>query len=218
MITEIVRSQEELSALIDRVGILPFFNNSVPGWSLEEHTHPALWFTDEPGPWEWKGPLASERRCVYGKFIHGRAAFVSPAWFTDLANWRRDGYDWEGWESDGLANYKDRLLMDYLASRPYVLSKAAKRECGFAKGYDTVLTRLQMQTFVLLADFQYSVSREGAPYGWGNAVLDTPERWLGETTLDAGGRTPQQSFERMIAHLRGVLPEADENALRRELR
>ena len=211
----IIHKKDDLAAMIQRAGILPFFTNSVPGWSVEEHIDPAVWFTDREGPWEWKGQLASERTCVYGKFIRNKAAFISPEWFPDLANWRRDGYDWEGWVDDGMAPYKDRLLMQYLESHPYVLSKIAKRECGFAKGYDTVLTRLQMQTYVITADFQYSMTKDGKPYGWGNAVLDLPERWLGNLSLK---RKPRESFERMVKHLTAIMPGADETALRKELK
>ena len=61
-----------------------------------------------------------------------------------------------GWADDGKAPYKDRLLMAYLVSHPYVQSRYAKRECGFSKGYDTVFSRLQTQTYVVMADFQYN--------------------------------------------------------------
>lgn len=219
MIDCVIRTRDDLARAIHEAGILPFFANAVKGWSAEEHVAPAKWFTDGDGPWEWKGPLAAEKICVYGKFVRNKAAFVSPEWFPDLCNYRRDGYDWEGFEADGLAPYRERLLMRYLEGHPYVLSKYAKRECGFAKGYDTAVTHLQMQTFVVLADFQYSITRDGAPYGWGNAVLEVADRWLGADALTLPERrAPRESFERMIRHLRSVLPEADEQTLRKELK
>ena len=72
-----IRTKDDLAAMIRQVGILPFFTNSVPGWSAEEHVAPEVWFTDQEGPWEWKGPLAAEKVCAYGKFIRNRAAFIS---------------------------------------------------------------------------------------------------------------------------------------------
>ena len=215
MLTAVVRSREDLAVLIRQAGILPFFANPVAGWSLEEHIDPAVWFTDREGPWEWKGQLASDKTCVYGKFVRNKAAFVSPEWFAELANWRRDGYDWEGRVDDGITPYKDRLLMAYLAAHPRALSRRAKRECGFTKGYDTVVTRLQMQTYIVLADFQYDVTRAGVPYGWGNAVIDLADRCL---NIAPAQRPPQASFERMIAHLTRLMPEADEGLLRKELK
>ncbi len=205
--------------MIREVGLLPFFTNPVSGWSVEEHIDPTVWFTDRDGPWEWKGSLAAEKSCIYGKFIRNKAAFISPEWFADLANWRRDGYDWEGILDNGMAPYKDQLLMVYLESHPHVLSKYAKKECGFNKGYDTVLTRLQMQTFVLTSDFRYSLTKQGIPYGWGNAVINITDRWLGTEMLSVPeNRKPEESFERIMTHLMKVMPDADETALRKELR
>lgn len=214
-----IHSQDDLARMIARVGILPFFTNRVRGWSVKENIDPALWFTDQPGPWEWKGSLAADKICLYGKFIRGRAAFISPEWFPDLANWRREGYAWDERVDDDLAPYQDRLLMDYLAAHPAVLAKHAKRECGFSKGFDAVLTRLQMQTYVVISDFQYSRTRDGQPYGWGNAVLDLADTWLGaDFWAIRDHRAPEKSFDRLIAHLLGVLPGADEGLLRKELK
>lgn len=214
-----IRTMEELALEVGRMGILPFFKNRVPGWSLEERIDPGKWFTDDDGPWEWKGPLASQRRCVYGKFIRGKAAFVSPGWFGDLANWRRDGYAWDERLDEDPPPYRERLLMDYLQGHPLALSKYARRECGFAKGYDAALTRLEMQTYVVTVDFQYSLTRQGVPYGWGNAVIDLADRWLGKDFWSIRDeRSPGESFERMIAHLKRAMPEADEKLIRTELK
>ena len=92
-----IHSKDDLAQAIQRYGIFPFFTNRVPGWSVEEMCDPAVYFTDQPGPWEWKGPLAAEKTCVYGKFIQNKAAFISPEWFPDLANYRRNGYAWDEW-------------------------------------------------------------------------------------------------------------------------
>ena len=215
----IIRDQAGLARAIGAVGILPFFANSVPGWSVEEHIDPAVWFTGEDGPWEWKGPLACARECVYGKFIRGKAAFVAPEWFAELANCRRGDLTFEERAAMGGASYRDVLLMKYIAAHPGELSRFARRECGFSKGYDGVLTRLQMQTYVIDQDFRYSVDRRGRPYGWGNAALIRPEDWLGEDFMAAAqDRSPEASFERIVAHLLRRLPGADEAALRRELK
>lgn len=217
--TPLIRDRAGLEAAVRAFGILPFFANRVAGWSVAEHIDPAVWFTDVDGPWEWKGPLAYERACVYGKFIRGKAAFVTPEWFAELANWRRGGMAFETLRDMGGAPRQDALLMRYIAEHPGELSKHARRECGFSKGYDAVLTRLQMQTYVIDQDFRYSIDRCGRPYGWGNAALILPEDWLGEDFMDAAAeRSPEESFERIVAHLKARMPGADEAALRRELK
>lgn len=212
-------SMEDLALAVDEIGVLPLFACGIDGWSVEALCHPSVWFTSADGPWEWKGRLAAEKRCVYGKLLHGKNAFVSLEWFPELANFRRDGYDFEGRVDDSLAPYKDKLLMDYLAAHDPVLSKDAKQRCGFTKGFDTVLTRLEMQTYIINQDFVYSVDKQGHPYGWGNALLTTPERWLGEALVNAAdGHSPTESLDRLVAHLRRLMPDVSEEALRRELR
>ena len=214
-----IRSRADLESLILQVGILPFFTNGVPGWSVEENIDPAVWFSGIEGPWEWKGPLAYERKCAYGKFIRNKAAFVSLEWFVDLANHRRDGMTFEERVDMQEVSHREQLLMAYIAAQPGELSRHAKRECGFSKGYDGALTRLQMQTYVIDQDFRYSIDRFGRPYGWGNAALIRAEDWLGDDFLSpAADRTPEESFERMLEHLLRQMPDADTEALRRELR
>lgn len=214
-----IRSREDLAQAVQTIGLLPLFSCSVPGWSVEELCDPSVWFTGAEGPWEWKGQLAAEKRCVYGRLLGRKNAFVSLDWFPDLANYRRDGYDFEGRCDDGLAPYKDKLLMAWLAGHDPALSRDAKRRCGFDKGFDTVLTRLEMQTYIINQDFVYSVDKQGKPYGWGNALLTTPEKWLGERTVNAAEDTPPaRSLARILAHLQQLMPKADEKALLRELR
>ena len=213
-----VRTRGDLQRAVAALGVLPFFANRVAGWSLEEHVDPAVWFTSREGPWEWKGQMASERRCVYGKFILNKAAFVSPEAFADLLNLRRGGMTFEERLEDGQIPWGDARLMAYLRAHPNVLSKHAKLECGLAKGYDAALTRLQMAADVILCDFRYSISRAGEPYGWGNAALDLPERWFGEGAFAVPeDRAPEESLGRLAARILSAVPGLDEDALRRAL-
>lgn len=212
-------SMQDLLDLINWIGILPFFPNSVPGFSVEESVEPGLLWSDQPGPWEWKGPMIQSGACLYGKLIGGRAAFVSREWFPDLANYRRDGYDFEGRCDDGLVPYRDKQLMTYLEQHAPCLSKTARKECGVTKGYDGVLTRLEMQTFITNHDFVYSVDKHGRTYGWGNAVLTTPERLGGEEWVNsADSRTPGQSLERMAEHLHACMPDVSHEQLKQLLK
>ncbi len=213
-----VRSCEDLAALVAGIGFLPFFRSGIPGWSLEENVDSSVWFTDREGPWEWKGRLAREKRIAYGKFYHGKAAFVSLTCFPDLCNFRRDGYDFEGFCDDALAPFNDRQFMRALTEHGPSTSKFLRAHCGFRKGFETVLTRLQMQTFVISADFVYDLDKNGKPYGWGNNLLDTPERWLGEELVRANEDfRPQESRERIVAWLHGWMPDAPEDQIRREI-
>ena len=220
----LLRSSDDLIAAVEQYGFLPFFRNEIPGFSVEELCSPELWFADDvDGPWEWKGPIARSGRCVYGKFFGGKAGFVSREWFPDFANHRRDGYDFDARYDDGLASRKDKDVYDTVAEHGALLSRELKRLRNYRKGgntgFDTVITRLQMQTYITIGDFVYMKDKFGRPYGWGVAEYTTPEALFGyDFVTSAYRRKPEESKERILAHLRGILPEAGEEQLLKLLR
>lgn len=209
-----VRGPEEVLELVERVGFLPFFKNRIPGFSLEECCPRELWFSDTvDGPWEWKGPIARTGRCVYGKLFSGKAGFVSREWLPDFANFRRDGYDFDARFDDGLAAMKDKAVFEAVEKSGAILSKDLKELTGFGrggiKGFDTVITRLQMQTYVIIRDFVYMRDKYGRTYGWGVAQYSTPEALFGyDFVSSAYERDPMESRQRVLDHLRAVIPDA----------
>ena len=209
-----LRCPDDVAELTEALGFLPFFANGIPGFSVEEHTPRELWFTEADGPWEWKGPIARTKRCLYGKFFGGKAGFISLEWFPDFANYRRDGFDFDSRYESGLASRKDMNVYDTVSRYGTVLSKKLKSLCGYSKGgekgFDGVITRLQMQTYICVADFEYMRDKYGKQYGWGVARYSTPEELLGyEAVTSAYSREPAESLERILDHLKNVLPEAD---------
>ena len=214
-----ITSREALEGLVWNLGFLPFFQNSIPGFSVEERTPPSLWFSDqEDGPWEWKGPVIRRIGCAYGKFFQNKAAFISRTWFPDFANWRRDGYDFDARYDDGLAKSADKYVFDLLDGQESLLSKELKRLGGFGKkgrkGYDAIITRLQMQGYVTTTDFEYQLDKNGMAYGWGVARYATPERYFGAAFTDTVySREPEESKARILAHLAAKLPDVPEREI-----
>ena len=78
-------------SLIRRFRILPFFINSIPGFSVQEHTSADNWFSEESlGPWDWKIACVQSGDIAYGKFLWGgKAAFATVDAYRELMNWRR---------------------------------------------------------------------------------------------------------------------------------
>lgn len=220
MALPIVEDQEELAALINEIGFLPFFQSPVPGFSLKDCVPPELWFPEEgEGVWEWKGPVIRRSGGAYGKFFKGKAAFISREWFPDFANYRRDGYDFDAAYDDGLASFKEKKIYDTLAEAGDLLSKELRRRSAFVgqakTGYDATLTRLQMRGYITTTDFEYAVDSKGSPYGWGIARYATPESHFGEDfTGRVYSRTPEESAQRILDHLEKLLPQATPAQLR----
>lgn len=213
-----LKSADDLLKTVEIYGFLPFFKNGITGFSIEEMCPKELWFTDLDGPWEWKGPAAKSEKCIYGKFFNGKAGFISREWIPDFANYRRDGYDFDARFDDGLVFYKDKDIFEAIYNHDVILSKDLKTILNYVKGgnkgFDTIITRLQMQFYVCVADFVYMQDKSGKPYGWGVAQYTTPEYFFGYDYVTAAYKTdPKVSKEKIIGHLKKILPDAAENQI-----
>ena len=149
----IIRSKQDLIDAVQRYGFVPLFAGAIPGFSVEEHAVPAVWYkkgSDDWPVWEWKGPVIRECGCAYGKFLEKKAVFISREWFSDFANFRRDGYDFDARWDDGLAFKGDKDLYELIEQNAPILSKRLKILGNYRKGgkggFDTVINRLQAQS------------------------------------------------------------------------
>jgi hypothetical protein len=69
-----------------------------------------------------------------------------------------------------------------------------------------------MGCYIVTEDFVYPRDRHNHEYGWGWSLLTTPEQLYGKEACQCE-RTPQESFERLHAHFRQLLPQASERQL-----
>lgn len=219
-----IRSAEEMEQAVCEAGFLPFFRCGIPGFSIEERIAPEYWFSDEAeGAWEWKGPVIREGHCAYGKLYNKKAGYVSLEWLPDLMNYRRSRHYAKDEDTAAL----DDLVLQVIASEGSTTVKDLRRLLGFARGrgrrraedlvdgmeeaekvsLEPILTRLMMETRVVIADFEYNIDRHGNRYGWGVARYTTPERLYGRMGASC---TAEESFGRIYRHLRGMFPDAPE--------
>ena len=215
----------DLLDMIRQIGFLPLFSNGIPGFSVEEHTPGDDWWTDDPAtdPWAWRQILASRDEVAYGKFFDRKAGFVSREMFPDFANYRRDGYDYEGLYEDGKLKRRSRQIMDAFEPDEQMkglalLSCDARRKAAVEKGFEGAVTDLQMQTFLIAGGFRQKVNRQGIPYGWHVSVLMTPETkwgyaWVNERSVGK----PSESWRLIRDRIRRFYPNAAEKEIRRVL-
>ena len=217
-----IGSAEELMDAIERLGFVPFFENEIPGFSIEEHIGRGCWYDDGDNgfwpAWEWKGPVIKKTKCAYGKFLRNKAMYISPEFFPDFANYRRDGYDFDTLVDEGAAPHREKKLMapfltGGLPNDAALYSFVLKAEAGFGPGgeknYEGVLTDLQMRTYLIIGDFRQRLNRRGQPYGWHLAVIQTPEAKLGYDAIAAAySEAPRVSREKIFARVRRFFPNA----------
>ena len=217
-----LKSAKAVERLIDRWGFLPFFVNEIDGFSIQENIDPRYWFGTEDGAWEWKGEIIRDGY-VYGKIFGKKCAFATLEWYRHLANWRRNGYDFDARVDDGLAPFQDRHLYGELekslSAFGSITSKGLKHTAGFdstggRKGFETIITRLQMQCYVCVSDFPYLTDKNGNSYGWGITEYSTPEMLYGDSfTKGLYGIEPEESKEIIKAHLLRITPDASEKQI-----
>ena len=212
-----IHNATELMGYIQEVGFLPLLYSDIPGFSADEAVDPDCRYVllddgswDWP-LWDWKGPIVTESDCVYGKFFNKKAGFVSRAWWPDLYNWRRHAHP-----APSAGSVEETILLT-LREHGSLITRDLRRLCGFTEPkmrsrFDGYVTRLQMACRVVTEDFVYPRDKHGKEYGWGWALLTTPEQLLGKEACLCD-RSPEESLERMLDHLKRQLPRANKQQL-----
>ena len=206
---------------IQEVGFLPLLDSGIRGYSAEDVVDEDcryVVFSDGGWDWplwKWKGPIVTEGRCVYGKFFAGKAGFVSREWWTDLCNYRRNIHP-----APAEGSIEEAILLT-LMEQGSLITRELRAACGFTgpkmrSRFDSYVTRLQMSCRIVTEDFVYPRDKHNREYGWGWALLTTPEQLLGRDACQCD-RTPEESYSRMSAHLRKLLPQASDKQIRRLL-
>lgn len=215
---ECLHTVDDAIDYINEVGFLPLFKNEIPGFSLEERTVPEYWWSGdaEYDPWEWREIIARRGEVAYGKFFDKKAGFISKEWLPYFVNYRRDGYDFDALWEDGKASAKQKKIMDLycedLMDSEYY-SNELKKKAGFGKGgekgFDGVITGLQMQMYLCVRDFRQRKNKQGEAYGWPIAIYSTPEHlWGHDYVRSAYEENPIDSAKRIANHIMDVYPIA----------
>ena len=212
-----VHSCPELMQLIQEVGFLPLLDSGIAGYSAEDMVDEDNRYVVFPDGgwdwplWKWKGPIVQEGICVYGKFFAGKAGFISREWWPDFCNYRRSRCP-----APAEGSIEEAILLT-LQEQGSLITRELRAACGFTgpkmrSKFDGYITRLQMACRIVTEDFVYPRDKHNNEYGWGWALLTTPEQLLGHEACSCG-RTPEQSRQRLLAHFRSIVPEATDKQI-----
>ena len=227
---ECIHTVAKLEEYINEIGFLPLFANEVEGFSAEEWTDPKYWWSgiEEKDPWEWREIIARRGNVAYGKFFDKKAGFISLEWLPYFVNYRRGGYDFDARWEDGLANRREKSIMDVYVSEnddgdtvystERILSTDLKKQCGFgkdgSKNYPGIITGLQMQTYLVITDFVRRKNKKGDEYGMPVSIMMCPEAiWGRDDITKAYSESPETSWQRLFDHVKEMYEEADDAAI-----
>lgn len=206
---------------IAQMGFLPLFDIGVNGFSADALVDDDCRYVVLPdGGWEWplwkwKGPVVTDGNCVYGKFFASKAGFISRDWWPDFYNYRRSTHP-----KPEEGSVEEAILLT-LEENGSMITRELRAACGFdgpkmRSRFDAYVTHLQMGCYIVTEDFVYPHDKHGREYGWGWSLLTTPEQLLGREACRCL-RTPEESLQRMVAHLQRLLPDASEKQIRKML-
>ncbi len=220
-----IKSTAELTKFIDELGFLPLFRNAIEGFSVEEMTAAEGWFGGIPDedPWAWREVIAAEGKLAYGKLFASRAGFLSREWYPIFAAYRRNGYDFDSRYEDGLASYRAKRIMDVLEQVEFLPSNEIKKLAGFGKegekGFDGVMTALQMQTYISVHSFRRRTNKRNEEYGWPVANFIISEKLFGTEHVRSAYHLAQEEAKRkIIDRVKVNFPSASEADIERVIR
>ncbi len=204
-----VHNSVDLMRCVSEKGFLPLLSMGIRGWSAEEMSDEESCYTVLPDGgwewklWEWKGQVIQESGCAYGKFFCGKAAFISREWWPHFCNWRRHLHP-----EPEEGSIEEAILLT-LQEHGSMITRELRAACGFSgpkmrSKFDSYVTRLQMAARIVTEDFIYPLDKHGRQYGWGWALLTTPEAFLGKEACHTSC-TPTQSFQLMSQHFKTAL-------------
>ena len=202
---------------IQQVGFLPLLDSGIAGYSAEavvDDDCRYVVFADGGWDWplwKWKGPIIQEGICVYGKFFASKAGFISREWWPDFCNYRHSKHP-----RPAEGSIEEAILLT-LQEHGSLITRELRAACGFTGSkmrsrFDAFVTRLQMACRIVTEDFVYPLDKHNNEYGWGWALLTTPEQLLGRDHCKCP-HTPQESYQRLLAHFRSIVPEATDKQI-----
>ena len=157
---------------------------------------------------KWKGPAVTEGGFAYGKFFNGKAGFISRRWWPHFCNYRRHIHP-----APSSGSVEETILV-ILQTNGSMITRELRAACGFTGSrmrsrFDAYVTRLQSATRLVTEDFVYPHDRHGQPYGWGWALLTTPEHLFGHSECQCT-ESPDESHAMMLEHLHSFLDCSDQ--------
>lgn len=209
-----VTGPEEMVRTVLDFGIIPFFSNIIPGYSIEELTPGENWFDGteiiSDTPWDWKIACVQSGDIAYGKFLlGGKAAFASIRWYQELMNWRRSlpKYQPDDAQSKILAWMRDNGSIGI---------KEIRGLLGVKKGLaDAAMARLMMQCRAVTGDITRVYRGQDLHYnGWQTSAFCKPEDLF---DLGPCPHSPTESYELLRTHIKEIAPSATDKMINKLL-
>ncbi len=198
-----ITSPEAMLDAITALGIVPFFINIVPGYSIEEMTPKECWFDDDSdtlGPWDWKIDCIQSGSIAYGKFLlGGKASFATVERYRELMNWRRSRKELKpkGLEMDVYNAIVEAGTLTTSELRPDLCYSGWQRSS------------------VCTPEALFSLNEEQDEEDFNDIFFKAKKRDSGKPEKEV--IAPEASFTRICAHIHEMFPLAEEATIKKAI-
>lgn len=206
-----IYNASQLTDAIQQLGFLPLLDSGIKNFSAnalvdEECRYIALPDGGWDWPmWKWKGAIINDGGCVYGKFFAAKAGFISADWWPHFCSYRRS-------KSTPIEPGSiEEGILTTLKRNGSMITRDLRAVCGFIGPkmrslFDRYITHLEMDCRIVTENFIYPTDKHGKEYGWGRALLTTPEALYG-AHFCTSPLSPDEAFRKMLSHLCLAMPD-----------
>ena len=193
-----IASATEMEHAIRQAGLIPFFRNAIPGYSIQELTRPGYWFDDaedQLGPWDWKIDCLLSGDIAYGKFLcGGKASFATIPLYRELANVRR---------ATTQPDENGRRIMERVDEQGSITIREVRSLLGVKKSAaDAAVSRLMHQCRLVIGALERVYNGPLQNYkGWQIATFCTPEALFESDNALRTNHTPDESLNLLVDHI-----------------
>lgn len=217
-----IYNASQLTDAIHRLGFLPLLDSGIKNFSANALVDEECRYTALPDGgwdwplWKWKGQIITDGKCVYGKFFAGKAGFISAKWWPDFCNYRR------GKSAPLEPESIEDAILTTLRRHGSLITRDLRAACGFTGPkmrslFDRYITRLEMDCRIVTESFVYPTDKHGKEYGWGRALLTTPEALYGPD-FSFSSLSPEESLQKILNHLCSAMPEISPRKIEKLIR
>ena len=114
------------------------------------------------------------------------------------------------------------MILATLREHGSMITRELRAACGFTgpkmrSKFDSYITRLQMGCHIVTENFVYPTDRHGREYGFGWALLTTPEQLLGRDACQCD-HDPEGAYRLRSEHLARLHTNATEKQIAKMLK
>ncbi len=212
----IVKTYEEASQVVERLGILPLSGFIPAHPSLDSITEPDAWHTGaDTDPWHWRDRFASEGIAAYGRFIGSRPILIARDVFPLVKCLFTSPQTVKERYEAGLLARSTVHIYEIIQSNNGIEVRTLRKLAGMQNKadkniFDHALIDLQNTANIVISGVAENRNEQGTKSGWNGTCYMLSEYWMEQHDIKLLQLSYDDAKKQLFAWLK---PRWKENAL-----